>query len=88
MELLQSLERDNPNNKTYENASEKSKLIGLGSYLKQVEEEKKVNALLFSALAQHESAYGLSPISQEFNNLFGLKIYYDRSTSQRAFHFS
>ena len=82
VELLESLERDNPNNKTYENASEKSKLIGLGSYLKQVEEEKKVNALLILALAQHESAYGLSPISQEFNNLFGLKIYDDRPVKE------
>lgn len=78
--MLKQLEKDNP--KSYPNALEKSKLVGLGSYLKKVEAEKKVNALLILALAQHESAYGLSAIAQEYNNLFGLKIYDDRPVKE------
>ncbi|WP_438315809.1 S-layer homology domain-containing protein [Sporosarcina sp. FA9] len=81
IKLLETLKKDNPNNEIYTDAVEKSKLVGLGSYLKKVEEEKNVNAMLILALAQHESAYGLSANSQEFNNLFGLKIYDDRPAS-------
>ncbi|MEK4711876.1 glucosaminidase domain-containing protein [Sporosarcina sp. FSL K6-5500] len=75
---LKSLEADYPNDPTYRNAAEKSKLIGLGAFLKQVEEEQQINALLILALAQHESTYGLSKRAQQFNNLFGLKVYDDR----------
>lgn len=77
VKMLKKLEADYPNNKTYQNASKRSKLLGLGSYLKTLEKEKKVNALLVLALAQHESAYGLSVRAQEYNNLFGIKVYDD-----------
>jgi len=75
---LKSLEADYPNDPTYRNASEKSKLIGLGTFLKKAEEEQQINALLILALAQHESTYGLSKRAQQYNNLFGLKVYDDR----------
>ena len=72
--MLQKLEMDNPNNVLYQQAVQKSKLIGLGSYLKQIEETQHINALLILALAQHESAYGLSSRAQQYNNLFGLYV--------------
>ncbi|SES04175.1 glucosaminidase domain-containing protein [Psychrobacillus sp. OK032] len=74
MSMLQKLERDHPNIPMYQQATQKSKLIGLGSYLKQVEETYHINALHILALAQHESAYGLSDRAQQYNNLFGLYV--------------
>lgn len=74
MTMLQKLESDYPNNILYQQATQKSKLIGLGSYLKQLEESQHINALFILALAQHESAYGLSNRAQEYNNLFGLYV--------------
>lgn len=61
----------------YKDATTKSKLIGIGTYLKQVESEKKVNALHILSLAFHESDYGLSSRAQNYNNLFGLRVYDD-----------
>ncbi|MCZ8539045.1 Ig-like domain-containing protein [Psychrobacillus psychrodurans] len=72
--MLLKLESDYPNNVLYQQASQKSKLIGLGSYLKQIEETQHINALFILALAQHESAYGLSNRAQQYNNLFGLYV--------------
>lgn len=74
---LLNLEKMNPNNKTYKDASMRSKLLGLGSYLKQMEKEYKVNAMLILALAQHESAYGLSVRALDYNNLFGIRVFDD-----------
>lgn len=74
MLMLRSLEKDYPGNKTYQNASTKSKLIGIGAALKRIEAKYKVNALQILALAQHESAYGLSDRAQQYNNLFGLYV--------------
>lgn len=71
---LDQLESDYPNSTIYQQASTKSKLIGLGTYLKEMEEKYQVNALLILALAQHESTYGLSERAQQFNNLFGLYV--------------
>ena len=68
----------NPNNSTltrYKDATKKSKLLGMGEYLKKVEEQYNVNALMILALAQHESQYGLSAHAQTYNNLFGLYVY-------------
>ncbi|MFJ7371309.1 S-layer homology domain-containing protein [Lysinibacillus sp. NPDC098008] len=59
----------------YKNATTKSKLIGLGSVLKEVEVNSHINAMLILALAQHESAYGMSDHAQSLNNLFGLYVY-------------
>lgn len=77
LQQLKELEQKNPNNSTYKNASTRSKLIGMGSHLKKVEKEKKVNALMILALAQHESNYGLSTRALTYNNLFGLRVYDD-----------
>ncbi|PFA67323.1 S-layer protein [Bacillus sp. AFS015802] len=74
---LKELEQDYPDNPKYKDASKKSKLIGIGEYLKKVEKEKKINALHILSLAFNESEYGLSPRAQEFNNLFGLRVYDD-----------
>ncbi|TFE03992.1 S-layer homology domain-containing protein [Jeotgalibacillus salarius] len=74
---LKRLEARNPNNTLYKDAYKRSKLVGLGTHLKKVEKEKGVNALMILALAQHESAYGLSERALTFNNLFGLRVYDD-----------
>lgn len=55
--------------------AQRSKLIGLGSTLKEIEQRYQINALLILSLAQHESAYGMSKHAQELNNLFGLYVY-------------
>ncbi len=60
---------------SYKDATKKSKLIGLGKTLKNVEAKSQINAMLVLALAQHESAYGMSPRAQDLNNLFGLYVY-------------
>ncbi|EMR07937.1 Endo-1,4-beta-xylanase A precursor [Bhargavaea cecembensis DSE10] len=72
-------------NATYKDATKKSKLIGIGNILKKVEKEKNINALLVLALAQHESAYGMSTKAQQYNNLFGLAIY-DDAAADHPFH--
>ncbi|WP_223552671.1 S-layer homology domain-containing protein [Lysinibacillus sphaericus] len=59
----------------YKDATKKSKLIGLGKTLKEVEAKSQINAMLILSLAQHESAYGMSPHAQDLNNLFGLYVY-------------
>ena len=59
----------------YKDATTKSKLIGLGSILKEAEETYKMNALLVLALAIHESNYGMSEHAQNNNNLFGMAVY-------------
>lgn len=59
----------------YKDATKKSKLIGLGQKLKDVEAKSQINAMLILSLAQHESAYGMSDQSQKLNNLFGLYVY-------------
>ncbi|MFS0576588.1 glucosaminidase domain-containing protein [Sporosarcina sp. 179-K 3D1 HS] len=74
VDLLNRLEAQYPNSSTYQNASTKSKLLGIGSILKKIEAEHHVNALHILALAQHESTYGLSDRAQQYNNLFGLYV--------------
>ena len=59
----------------YKDATTKSKLIGLGSILKEAEETYKLNALLVLSLAIHESNYGMSDHAQKNNNLFGIAVY-------------
>ncbi|MGE7672134.1 S-layer homology domain-containing protein [Lysinibacillus sp. NPDC094403] len=59
----------------YKDATKKSKLIGLGKTLKDVEAKSQINAMLVLSLAQHESAYGMSEHAQNLNNLFGLYVY-------------
>lgn len=59
----------------YANATKISKLVGLGSTLKKMEEQYNVNALMVLALAFHESDHGMSDHAQKLNNLFGLYVY-------------
>lgn len=82
MSMLRNLELNYPGNKTYQNASTKSKLIGMGASLKQIEATHKVNALHILALAQHESAYGLSDRALQYNNLFGLYVMDDNPAAK------
>lgn len=69
---------------SYTNAATKSKLLGLGTLLKQVEQELHINALLLLALAQHESDYGMSNHAQTHNNLFGLYVF-DSNPANKTF---
>ncbi|MEG0260740.1 MAG: S-layer homology domain-containing protein [Lysinibacillus sp.] len=59
----------------YKEATTKSKLIGLGKILKEVEAKHQVNAMLILALGQHESNFGMSKHAQDYNNIFGLYVY-------------
>ncbi|UII55691.1 S-layer homology domain-containing protein [Cytobacillus spongiae] len=59
----------------YKDATTKSKVIGLGTYLKEMESKYNVNALLILAMAFHEGQYGMSSKAQTLNNLFGIKAY-------------
>lgn len=59
----------------YKDASLNSKLIGLGSYLKTIEETYRINAMFILATAIHESDYGMSANAQKKNNIFGIKVF-------------
>ncbi|WP_050183336.1 S-layer homology domain-containing protein [Domibacillus robiginosus] len=59
----------------YRDATTKSKLIGLGTIAKKIENEYHVNALLIVSMAIHESDYGMSDKAQRLNNLFGIAVY-------------
>lgn len=73
IDILKEREKLNP--MTYQNATERSKIIGLGRHLKQVEKEHRVNALFILATAIHESNYGMSVNAQTKNNLFGIRVF-------------
>ncbi|HZG71137.1 MAG TPA: S-layer homology domain-containing protein [Chondromyces sp.] len=78
MKELEQLYQQNPTvYARYKDATKRSKLIGIGDYLKKMESTHKVNALHILALASHESDHGMSKRAQEQNNLFGLRIYDD-----------
>ncbi len=59
----------------YKDATTKSKLLGLGRFIKQMEETEHINALFILSAAIHESNYGMSANAQTKNNLFGIKVY-------------
>ena len=59
----------------YKDATTKSKLIGIGTLLKQAEEQYNLNALMMLAHAIHESQYGMSQKAQNNNNIFGLSVF-------------
>lgn len=73
--IMKQLQAINNTTTLYSNATKKSKLIGLGTYLKEVEAKHNVNAMAILSLAQHESAYGMSDRAQKQNNLFGLRVF-------------
>ena len=50
-------------------------LTGKGAFLKQVEEQYRINALFILAFAGHESRYGTSAYAIERNNLFGIRAF-------------
>lgn len=58
--------------KSFKDATKKSKLIGLGSNLKEAEAKYKINALMILGMAIHESNFGMSYLAQDRNNLFGM----------------
>ena len=58
----------------YAHATINSPLIGLGTTLKEMEKEHRINALFILSLAIHESDYGMSCHAQNYNNLFGLTV--------------
>ena len=59
----------------YKDATSLSKLIGLGTYLKTIEETHRVNAMFILATAIHESDYGMSGHAQTKNNIFGIQVF-------------
>ena len=74
----EALYTDNPNSEAlarYKDATQISKIKGLGSYLKEAESKYKINAILILAMAMHESDFGMSSKAQDLNNLFGIKVY-------------
>ena len=50
-------------------------MIGLGNYLKAIEETHRVNALFILATAIHESDYGISENALTKNNIFGIQVF-------------
>jgi beta-N-acetylglucosaminidase len=79
---LEQLYNQNPSAfSRYKNATQLSKIKGLGNDLKTAESQYKINALFILALAMHESDYGLNVLSQERNNLFSIKAY-DSNTNE------
>lgn len=69
------VERQNTGIARYKDATTKSKLIGLGEFIKSVEETYRVNAMYILATAIHESDYGMSTNAQTKNNLFGIQVF-------------
>jgi beta-N-acetylglucosaminidase len=59
----------------YSGATTKSKLIGIGAYLKEMETTYRVNAMFILAAAIHESNFGISGNAMTKNNLFGIKVF-------------
>ena len=59
----------------YATAPTDSRLIGMGTLLKQVEASHQVNALFILATAMHESDYGISTNALQKNNIFGIRVY-------------
>lgn len=73
--IMRELEaKEKSGTKRYEHATTKSALIGFGKTLKQVEQEKRVNALLLLSLAIHEGDYGMSCHALHYNNTFGFNV--------------
>ena len=68
-------DRENTGIARYKDATSLSKLIGLGTYLKTIEETHRVNAMFILATAIHESDYGMSGHAQTKNNIFGIQVF-------------
>ncbi len=73
---IEALYVSNPKNyASFKDATKISKLIGIGTQLKEIESKYNINALLILGMAMHESNYGQSPHAQNSNNLFGIKVF-------------
>ncbi|WP_108668926.1 S-layer homology domain-containing protein [Peribacillus acanthi] len=59
----------------YKDATKLSKLIGIGSILKEFEKTYKINGLMVLGIAINESDFGMSPQAQVKNNIIGLYVY-------------
>ena len=70
----------------YKNATSKSKLIGLGTYVKQMEKQHNVNAMFILATAIHESDYGMSANAQKKNNIFGIRVFDSSPDKGEVYH--
>lgn len=74
--ILQILaEKENTGQSRYAAAILKSKLRGLGSYIKEMEAQYRVNGLFILSTAMHESDFGMSRNALEKNNLFGIRVF-------------
>lgn len=72
--MNQLAERQATNVAKYKDATTKSALIGIGRTLKEVEQTKRINALLLLSLAIHEGDYGMSCHALHYHNTFGLHV--------------
>lgn len=79
--ILEILKERSIKYKEYEDALTKSKLIGQGKFILQMQEKYNVNALFILAAAMHESKFGMSAKAQEKKNLFGMEVY-DNGTNE------
>lgn len=68
-------EKESSGQSRYAGALVKSKLLGLGTYIKEMEEQHRVNGLFILATAMHESDFGMSRNALEKNNLFGIRVF-------------
>lgn len=59
----------------YKDASKKSKLIGTGKFMVEMQDKHRVNAMFILAAAIHESDFGTSNNAYTKNNLFGIKVF-------------
>ncbi|WP_050616543.1 S-layer homology domain-containing protein [Bacillus testis] len=82
----ESLYKSNPKAYArYKDATKKSKLLGIGKTLKDYERYHKLNAMMVLAKGISESDYGMSPIAQSENNLFGLQVYDSGSKNRKKY---
>lgn len=78
MTLLE--ERQSTGLARYVTATTDSRLIGMGTLLKEVEQTHNVNALFVLATAMHEGDFGLSTNALTKNNIFGIKVFDSNTT--------
>ena len=70
---MKSLYKSNPvSHARYKDATKNSKLLGLGTALKEAEKNERINALLILGIAINESDFGMSSKALTKNNLFGI----------------
>ena len=86
LEQREGLYKSSPSaNACYKDATTKSKLVGLGEALKEVEATHKMNALMILAWAISESDFGMSTIALTKNNLFGIQAYDNNISAAKSY---